>query len=90
MALRKFIVADERPQSQRFRFDLQWRQGGVLLSEIEKELIAVSTKFALPPLHGLFQVAQVGGDPVVGGLYVPPEKVELVSVELNRLGYEVG
>lgn len=87
MAERKFL-ANYEPGMLRLELMME---GLVPIDQIEEELVSVSVKHSLPPAGGLFRVrfASIDGPGYseLGGMYVPLDKVEAVTAELNSLGY---
>ena len=74
-------------------FNLTFKHGISKDSEVENELVQIIGKYALTPEGGLYEVLMNTYDgktvTAVGGIYVQPDKLDAVLIELKARGYEI-
>ena len=74
-------------------FNLTFKHGISKDSEVENELVQTIGKYALTPEGGLYEVLMNTYDgktvTAVGGIYVQPDKLDAVLIELKARGYEI-
>jgi hypothetical protein len=89
MILPKIVVTKEDD-----RYDLQLARGADRGSEVEKAFLKIAERHALGDANtGCYEViaktTDGGNVHLLGGIYVPPDRLNAVLADLRTQGYEV-